>query len=760
MGIPKFYGQWLEKDVKQAIYNEMPPFVSSLAFDLNGVFHDARKQVMQDETADIRVLEAIASINPLQLEWEIHNAISDIILKMVNVVNPQDCLVLAVDGVAPGAKMQQQRSRREKASRDQSPGEKFDRNSVTPGTEFMINLDTFMIRFIGKNRDQLPPKVIYSSHLCPGEGEHKIMDLYRGKEISEGPIAKAGGVHILYGLDADLVMLSLMSPLNNIYLSRESQDKVVNIDGLKEYLLEKGKRESSIDDFVLMMFFIGNDFLPHMPSLEYLSESITLLLDIYSQGDYSLTKIIDGKKEINWSGLKMFLSDVSTREVELLTSLSTRSDNHPSRFFQASVRDDQFYFDSFRRAWYANALGPKGDPEFTNALEEIINKYVPDDYDLFIDPNYQEIEEESIPEKIENMSVDYLRTIAWTYLYYSEGTNSINQDWAYPYYHTPLLKDLTIVIQSIDEGSIIGYEVYEGMTTFTALHQLVAVLPLKSRELLPVELRSLFGSNSILRDLFPSNFIIEMDGKPLPFQKPGKSVKDNTHDGTAIIPLIDRQRIMDAVAQFPFTIERAKRWMPVEMEIFIRNEDDIRRLQIAEIGRQRHAEFEKNQSLLREKRKPKVGKGVYQGRNKHTPSATKETTVNPVRSSRGRGEISNFQNPYNSRKTPNTSSSNRGASSSNRGGFSSNRGGFSSNRGSSSSNRGASSSNRGGSLSLGRGTTPQLVQRVPTQPINTKIIKESPSIPLEGRTTGPIVSQTNVKAKTSPQQWIQKPNLM
>lgn len=81
--------------------------------------------------------------------------------------------------MAPGAKMQQQRGRREKSALSASSNEIFDRNAITPGTKFMMELDNYIIRFISTNRDLLPKKVIYSGHLVPGEGEHKIIDYYR-----------------------------------------------------------------------------------------------------------------------------------------------------------------------------------------------------------------------------------------------------------------------------------------------------------------------------------------------------------------------------------------------------------------------------------------------------------------------------------------------------------------------------------------------------------------------------------------------------
>lgn len=583
MGIPGLYGRWLSKEVVRAIFQGLPLFVASLAFDLNGVYHDARKTVLGEGVTDPRILQAIANTDPAQIELEIQNAAEAIILRMVNAANPRDCLILAVDGVAPGAKLQQQKGRRERAARERSPMETFDKNAITPGTDFMIRLDNFMIRFIGKYRNLLPPKVIYSSHLVPGEGEHKIMDCYRRGEVSDGPAAKEGGAHVLYGLDADLIMLSLLAPINNIYLSRESVKETVNIDRIKDYLMERGKRATAVDDFVVMMYLLGNDFLPHMHAFEEMSEAISLLLEIYQNSNYVLTRVDDnGRHHINWDDMKMFLGAVAARENELLAALSVRQVTYPSRFLQAALREGQFYPDVFRSTWYQNALGPKGPQPFTDTLTRIIARYVPTEQD--VDQRPITTISEVTPQRITNMAVDYMRTMSWTYLYYREGTAAVNHDWAYPYHHSPILVDLAAVAQHVQTNiPIIGYEAYEGMLMFTALHQLVAVIPLKSKDLLPLELQPLFSYNSIIRDLLPENFIVEVDGK--------NEVRTGQVPGVPIVPMIDRRRIIEAVAQIVFTPERAQLWMPATEQIFTMTPDEIELVARFQFDKQRQADF-------------------------------------------------------------------------------------------------------------------------------------------------------------------------
>ncbi len=106
------------------------------------------------------------------------------------IVKPKVSVFMAIDGVAPRAKLNQQRSRRFRSARDMkesqeshdrkhgSGGEEkqvFDSNCITPGTEFMEKVSNCIKYFIRKKIKEDPMwknlKVIYSGHEIPGEGE-------------------------------------------------------------------------------------------------------------------------------------------------------------------------------------------------------------------------------------------------------------------------------------------------------------------------------------------------------------------------------------------------------------------------------------------------------------------------------------------------------------------------------------------------------------------------------------------------------------
>lgn len=213
----------------------------------------------------------------------------------------------------------------------------FDSNSITPGTPFMEILAASLRYWCSYKLNSDPAwaklKVIISDATVPGEGEHKIMNFVRSQRSS--PEHDPNTRHVIYGLDADLIMLGLATHEPHFRVLREdvffqdgkarmcklcgqkghdaqncrgeAKEKEADFDGkdnahplkpfiwlhvsvLREYLAVeldvpnlpfKWDIERAIDDWVFMCFFVGNDFLPHLPALEIRENGIDTLTAIW-----------------------------------------------------------------------------------------------------------------------------------------------------------------------------------------------------------------------------------------------------------------------------------------------------------------------------------------------------------------------------------------------------------------------------------------------------------------------------------------------
>ncbi|KAI1906395.1 5'-3' exoribonuclease 2 [Ophidiomyces ophidiicola] len=286
--------------------------------------------------------------------------------RVVNMVRPRKLLMIAVDGVAPRAKMNQQRSRRFRSAQeakeadekkaefakllqrqnrgkgDSELGEEviqktWDSNVITPGTPFMDILSAALRYWIAYKLNTDPAwdklKIIVSDATVPGEGEHKIMEFIRSQRSC--PEHNANTRHVIYGLDADLIMLGLATHephfrvLREDVFFQESKARTCHLCGQKGHIAEactgKAKEktgdfdekenasplkpfiwlhvsvlreylaaemyvpnqpfafdlERALDDWVFMCFFVGNDFLPHLPSLDIRENGIDTLIAIW-----------------------------------------------------------------------------------------------------------------------------------------------------------------------------------------------------------------------------------------------------------------------------------------------------------------------------------------------------------------------------------------------------------------------------------------------------------------------------------------------
>ncbi|CEH14476.1 5-3 exoribonuclease 2 [Ceraceosorus bombacis] len=383
--------------------------------------------------------------------------------RVVNMVRPRKLLMMAIDGVAPRAKMNQQRSRRFRAAQEAREKEEemakaleewksrgltvldegsekkksWDRNAITPGTPFMDLLAASLRYWVAKKMNEDAGwknlQVIISDASVPGEGEHKIMDYIRRQRAQ--PAHDPNTKHVIYGLDADLIMLSLAThepyfkvlredvfaqapssggkgchkcgreghiaancigaeqpPPPGVDLTHKQAPKTqdgelkkpfifLDVVVLREYLEVElhvpgmpfaFDLERAIDDWVFLIFFVGNDFLPHLPSLEIREGAIDELLRIWKRelpklGDY-LTK----HGSVSLKNIQCVMDGIAVLEDDIFRKRRIAEERGEERQKRRKVEDHER-----QREQFAAEKRARGEEEAGEALHRGGTTYVP-----------------------------------------------------------------------------------------------------------------------------------------------------------------------------------------------------------------------------------------------------------------------------------------------------------------------------------------------------------------------------------------------
>ena len=365
MGIPKFayfisrrYPLMVKK-IKEKID---VPEIDNFYLDLNSIIHNVSHGNSILISCQKRAFE------------DIYADTCDTIDKLFQIINPKKLLMISVDGVAPRTKMNQQRIRRYRKNTNISNEElevikekgldinnQFNSDAISAGTKFMFDLTTYIKNFIIKKKKSdlnwTKIEIILTGADVPGEGEHKILEYIRNLKSSEQ--YQENIRHCIYGLDADLVMLALISHEPNIVLLREDtilqkkKQKLLSQKGI-EYIIDTSKAEEPyefflisvlreylelefyeiqkklkfefnmeriIDDFIFLCFFIGNDFLPNLYSFSIETGAMDYLFEFYKDCLPDLEGYITEQGKIDFSRAKKIFNLLAKKELHSLDML-------------------------------------------------------------------------------------------------------------------------------------------------------------------------------------------------------------------------------------------------------------------------------------------------------------------------------------------------------------------------------------------------------------------------------------------------------
>lgn len=551
MGIDGFFGRYANQRYTNCFQDRIPRPVVSLNLDMNAEIHGSVKKVYHEGGSEAQ-LRLDHEKNPENMQRDLFRDVFSDLKNYCEVCKPQKLLHIAMDGPTNMGKMWQQKGRRYKAEKDRRrPGwhTVFDRNAISPGTVFMSEFDIALRQFLLDNERIIPVWLNYSPHLANGEGEHKIFDFFRrhARELNE-PVTDDRGErrepsHIIIGSDSDLVMLSLLSPVNNIYLVRNTHDatfttrggevkenyrNVVNIEEVKLKVLEDvegapGTNFEKIRDFVTLCSFVGNDFLPKMRIFKDPALAIEILVKNY----VAVGKPLTDDRGIDFSVLSEILERIQPLNRDILKGLVFRHQSDPA-------------IDEYATASYETREEKK------NADRKLRQSYY--NFLIFKDPAVQQFAKKALgPTNFTqfaiNLAKEFIKTFQWVFLYYTKGNRFVSQTWYYKHLKAPLLEDVIEACHLVAD-ELCDVESKQDEYFFKALHQLLAVMPPGNANLLPKAYQPLLSGTdgstktmAVLADQAPIDFTVDFAGT------------DAEHQGKANVPPIDMRSIVVALGK-------------------------------------------------------------------------------------------------------------------------------------------------------------------------------------------------------------------
>jgi 5'-3' exonuclease len=362
--------------------------------------------------------------------------------------------------------------------------------AITPGTKFMSELNDIVSKYFDINAcSKLKvSNILVSGSNKVGEGEHKLFDYIRSN-----PQKHQKETTIIYGLDADLIMLSINHlPLcPNIYLFRETPHFIQSIDSSLEpdsnyYLdipeltnaiikymnndraLNLEQQKNKVYDYIFLCFFLGNDFLPHFPSVNIRTGGVDKMINAYKATIGDTNENLTDGKTIYWKNVRKVVQHLANLEEEFIIKEHRSRNNKQRQSLPDTTPEEKF------KKFEATPLYERELEEYINPVKEYWQtRYYRALFGINSDTN---------GEQKRDVSINYLQGLEWTMKYYTTGCPDWR--WRYKYNYPPLLKDLIQYIPVFDTEFVLK----KPENPVSEMVQLCYVLPRSSLNLLPNKL--------------------------------------------------------------------------------------------------------------------------------------------------------------------------------------------------------------------------------------------------------------------------------
>lgn len=485
MGIPA-YNSFIQRNYTEILrglrsFRQQRVRIDHLYLDSNSLIYDAAYQLLADDApgAPDTVTDDAVIAATLRGIWT-----------TIAAVAPETLVFITFDGVAPLAKMKHQRARRCKthhrnhmlkpykdaAAAAAPPARTWDTVAITPGTQFMAALTRavhaeFGPHAAGLRADRCPvnmgtarPRIQISCADEPGEGEHKLFQFVR-----DHPDMHRHAHTVVYGLDADLIMLSLihLQQCAFIHLYRETsylfktfRDAAHLFDPDETYLMdvrmlantiltELDPQEISVAsptdrllDYIFLCFLLGNDFLPQHAALSIRTNGLEVLQAEYQRflAHFPGQTIIHTARQpgaaprIDWLMFGEICRAIAARETELLQDQHRRRDALAKRIAPINPVDD-----------------PDGAYDQLPILRREVERFIAPFRPGWQGRYYQALFHGKRLDHAarDRIVIDYLHTLEWTLMYYTVGCP--HWQWMYPHEYPPLMRDIAQVLPEADD---------------------------------------------------------------------------------------------------------------------------------------------------------------------------------------------------------------------------------------------------------------------------------------------------------------------
>ncbi len=507
MGIPSYFS-YIVKNHPHIIrkYFKDVLKVDNLYLDCNSIIYDCYSKMSFDTLTDTVAISIIKNVIS-KIEY------------YISIIEPSKTVIVAFDGVAPVAKLEQQRQRRYKSNYQNIISKQIFKKvepdvwntaAITPGTLFMAELNKMITEHFSKSltKDKTlmtSPTIIVSGSDKAGEGEHKLFEyirLYKEKHLTE--------TTVIYGLDADLIMLSInhLPVCPNIYLFRETPHFIQSINSELEpeanYFLDIPElankiigymnndetendqttvvNTNKVYDYIFICFFLGNDFLPHFPAINIRTGGVDKMMNAYRATIKPSENLTDGKTII-WANVRKlvtFLANLEEQHIiaeHKLRDCRERSNNRPNNSkdtkYTKDTKDKGLEEEEFKKFELC--------PTTERDLERYINPFKPNWQTRYYRALFG-IKSDTTGQQNKDIVINYLQGLEWTMKYYTTGC--CDWRWRYKYSYPPLLQDL---IRHIPVFAT-EFVTLKPFNPVTEIVQLCYVLPRSSLGLLPKDL--------------------------------------------------------------------------------------------------------------------------------------------------------------------------------------------------------------------------------------------------------------------------------